>query len=165
MKKVRAVVSTILICSMALAVAACSGGKVTLKTTDEIKDACEKAGYKEDDIAVMDIDEKTAMVMAGDMEKVIITYVKSEDAEEQFKSSYDDLVDGLNDKDSFDGKHSEKEDSYIVFDGTAKQDGEEQYMYGGYYYVDGTMVVAMAMDKDGASQVKDFIKAIGYPTP
>ena len=163
MKKIKTLVSAVLVASMALALAAC-GGKVTEKTADEVKDACKKAGY--DDDAIMAIDQEgTSAVMAGD-DELVIMWVKSEDYAAEYEAAYDEMLEGVKNKDYFDGKYSDKKTddySYITFDG--KDVTSDTTMYGGMYSAGDTFLTVMAMSDDAKSTAKDFIGALGYPKP
>ena len=163
MKKIRTLVSTLLICSLALSIAAC-GGKVTAKTSDEVKDACVKAGFKEDEVITNTTDEEE--MLYAETQSVIVLYSKSDAAKDYFDEMYKDAEESLKDKDSFDVDYKLKEGTYVIFDGTSKDPTgqlSDQYMYGGYYYVDGTLISAFSIDKDGVDMVKKVLDALGYP--
>lgn len=180
MKNCKKILSAILVASMAFSLAGCSSVKAIdkkdfknalkeLKLDDDMReykgDDIEYYGYDEDDIKYL------ARVWDDDQWYMFIQFEDTEAAHDYFEDEfYDDIMDVKEDKD-FDGKLKtklSKSSGYIILKGESESDDfMEGEVYGGIYFKNDVVVVALATS-DKKSDIKDidtFLKSIGYPKP
>lgn len=174
MKKVKTLVSTLLIGSMLFSLAGCA--KVKAYDKKEIKNILkDEVGIKKDDIDEYEYDDVTYVSAEnGNAYISVRIYDDEDDAADDFEDLYDDFSDDFDD-DLFDGSHKMKlsgSNGYVVMDGEgtdndAEQFSEDQYIYGGVYFCDNMIVTVVTYkDKDSAREdVDEVLSALGYPKP
>lgn len=174
MKKIKTLVSALIIGSMLFSLAGCA--KVKAYDKKEIKAILkDDLGIKKDDIGEYESgDDVVIYTESGKANIRVVIYDDEDDAADAFEDYYDDLMDDFDD-DLFDGSHKGKSSDttgYIVFDGTGNDDdanmfSEDEYAYGGIYFCD-NMLVIIGTDKDKDSardDVDEVLSAFGFPKP
>ena len=189
-KVIKKVMSVVLLSSMVLSIASCSGG-VKSKTSDQFKKAIldAKVGAKNNNFIPMDgtvIDiggtDEDAGKMKGlhygydvtvkngsymnSLEAVIWNSDDNSNAEGMYSAQYKNYVEsGI-----FDGKIIEiSADGYKYFtlNGNLNDDIIDGYCYGGWYYSGDTYIYVYTIkDDDGyRDRVDKILKKLGFPTP
>ena len=174
MKKIKTIVSGLLIGAMMMSFAGCASVKARDKK--EVKDILKEKLELKKDKDYRSSGNKDYDSFSGEYGKAyfsIIIFDDEDDAADRFEDLYDDYMDDFDD-DCLDGKHKDKlgkTSGYIVMDGEGADDGdvimEDEYYYGGIYYADNMFItVAAEKDKDSAREDVDaFCKAFGLPKP
>ncbi|MCQ2528348.1 MAG: hypothetical protein MJ108_04430 [Saccharofermentans sp.] len=175
MKKIKTIVSGLLIGAMMMSFAGCASVKARDKK--EVKDILkEKLELKKDkDFKNRSYDDYDYFYgESGKAYFSIYIYDDEDDAADVFDDLYDSYEDDLED-DVFDGKiklKSSDTSGYVTFKGECTDDDaecflEDEYYYGGVYYADNMVIrVSASKDKDNArDDVNAFLKAFGLPKP
>lgn len=184
MKKIRAVIASVLACATLLSFTGCNNFKA-IEDEDIFFDALDSAvGIDEDETTHVknttvsgNKAEYVITAKDGDNTYIYIRYKKDEDAMDYFEDMYDDFEDICKDKD-FDGSHSSslsKTKGYITFNGDVESGSRigTRYMskdteiYGGIYvnknvYIEVYSIEGSKRDKEKAS---NFLKELGFPKP
>lgn len=188
MRRLKAVIASVLVCAMLLSFAGCSKFKV-------IDD--EKVFYNAlDNVAGIDKDytshEKNTVIDGDKVEYYIFTYdgdnfyiyiryKKADDAMDRFDAFYQDFEDAKN-EDCFSGSSTmseSKKRGYVLFNGTADEETyisffhmnqyffEESEIFGGVYVNDNVYIEAYSLNgsKRDKEKITKFLKELGFPKP
>lgn len=173
MKKIKSIVSAVLIGSMLFAMAGCA--KVKEYDKGEVKDIL-KDDLDVNKNSIYTSDRGDYEYLTADYGRVEIAFYffeDEDDAYDYFEELHDDYIDDIDD-DVFDGDSKDKfkdDMGYIIFDGEVDDFGDfftyGDYYYGGCYFR-GSMVAAIYTTSDKNSAIEDVdevLEAFGFPKP
>lgn len=188
MKKLRALIATILVFATALSIAGCSGFKV-IDDEDVFFDALDNAvGIDEDEtihgknVTVNgDKAEYIIHVKDGDNYYTYIRFKKEDDAMDYFDEFYDDFGDVCSDKE-FDGARSAsmtKVKGSVIFNGELESGAllklyandlyfyKDAEIYGGVYVNQNVYIEAYSVNgsKRDREKIDKFLKELNFPKP
>lgn len=188
MKKLRALIATVLVFATTLSLAGCAGFKV-IEDEDDFFDALDNAvGIDEDETLHVknvtvngDKAEYVIHVKDGDNYYTYIRFKKEDDAMDYFDEIYEDFADICEDKD-FTGSRTtsmNKVRGTVIFNGELES-GSPLYLYsndvflykdaeiyGGVYVNQNVYIEAYSVDgsKRDKEKINTFLKEIGFPKP
>ena len=184
MKKMRAVIASVLVCATLFSFTGCSSFKA-IEDEDVFFDALDDAvGIDKDETThakntTVGGDKAEYVITAkdGDNTYIYIRYKDEDDAMDYFEDMYDDFQDLCKDKD-FKGSHSaslSKKKGYVTFNGDVESGSkigsrylsQDTEIFGGVYvnknvYIEVYSIEGSKRDKEKATA---FLKQLGFPKP
>ncbi len=184
MKKMRAVIASLLACATLISFAGCARVKL-IDDEDVFFDALDNAvGIDEDETqhakgTTFNGDKAEYVIQAkdGDNTYIYVRFKKAEDAMNYFEDAYDSFSDTVKDKD-FDGSHSmaiSKKTGSITFNGDIEKGSKvgtkylskDSEIFGGVYvnqnvYIEVYSIEGSKRDKE---KISSFLKELGFPKP
>lgn len=184
MKKMRAVIASLLVCATLISFAGCARVKL-IDDEDIFFDALDNAaGIEEDETAhakstTFNGDKAEYVIQAkdGDNTYTYVRFKKADDAIEYFEDAYDSFNDAVKDKE-FEGSHSmaiSKKSGWITFNGDIEKGSRvgtkylssDSEIFGGVYlnqnvYIEVYSIEGSKRDKE---KISAFVKELGFPKP